>query len=94
MHKFLTRPERAVNTWGYKQLSAKRIPDAILVFQVDARAHPNSWNARDSLGETYLDAGAKDAVLKAYRRSLQLSPDNRGATQAIELTEGARQMSR
>ena len=59
-HKFQPDPEPQLNVLGYKLLSAKRIPDAIVIFEVNARTHTNSWNAYDSLGEAYADALDKD----------------------------------
>ena len=86
-HKYLPDPERRVNNLGYRLISAKRIPDAITVLEVNARVHPNSWNAFDSLGEAYADAGDKQNALKAYRRSLELNPANTNGKHMIERIE-------
>src|SRR5258708_27189012 len=44
-HKFLLDPESRVNTLGYSLLSAKRISEAIVIFEGNARAPPHSCNA-------------------------------------------------
>jgi hypothetical protein len=65
VHKFLSDPEPRVNSLGYRLLSAKRIPEAIVIFEVNARTHPNSSNAYDSLGEAYVNARDKQLALDA-----------------------------
>ncbi|HEY6305658.1 MAG TPA: hypothetical protein VI488_04255 [Candidatus Angelobacter sp.] len=89
-HRYLPDPEPQVNAFGYKLLAAKRIPEAILIFEVNVRAHPKSWNAYDSLGEAYV--AAQDAVraLAAYRKSLELNPENGNGRRMIELIENAK----
>jgi len=89
-HKFLSDPEPSVNTLGYKLLSAKKIPEAIVIFEVNARTHPNSWNAYDSLGEAYANARDKQHALDAYRKSVELNPENTNAKRTIEQIESAK----
>jgi tetratricopeptide (TPR) repeat protein len=89
-HKYAEDLERHVNALGYKLLSAKRVQDAITIFEVNARAHPKSANAYDSLGEGYADAKDKQHALDAYRRSLELNPGNENAKRMIELIENAK----
>ena len=89
-HKFVLDPEALVNSLGYKLLSAKRIPEAIVIFEVNARNHPNSSNAYDSLGEAYANARDKQRALDAYRKSVELNPDNTSAKHMIEQIEGAK----
>jgi len=88
-HKFLLDPEERVNSLGYKLLSAKRIPEAIVIFEVNARNHPNSSNAYDSLGEAYANARDKQRALDAYRKSVELNPENTSAKHVIEQIESA-----
>jgi cytochrome c-type biogenesis protein CcmH/NrfG len=71
-------------------LSAKRIPEAIVIFEVNARNHPNSSNAYDSLGEAYANARDKQRALDAYRKSVELNPDNTSAKHMIEQIEDAK----
>jgi len=84
MHRYLPDQEQRLNSYGYRLLSKKRIPDAIVVFQVVAKTHPDSWNAFDSLGEAFAAAGDKMHALEAYRRSLELNPDNGNGKSMIE----------
>jgi hypothetical protein len=89
-HKFLLDPEPRVNSLGYRLLSAKRIPEAIVIFEVNARAHPNSWNAYDSLGEAYANARDKQRALDAYRKSVELNPENTNAKHTIQQIESGK----
>ena len=89
-HKFQPDPEKQLNALGYKLLSGKRIADAIVIFEVSARTHSDSWNAYDSLCEANASALDKDHALKAYRRSLELNPENAGARRMIERIESAK----
>jgi tetratricopeptide (TPR) repeat protein len=89
-HKFLLDPEPRVNGLGYRLLSAKRIPEAIVIFEVNARTHPNSWNAYDSLGEAYANARDKQRALDAYRKSVELNPENTNAKRTIEQIESGK----
>ncbi|HWW16204.1 MAG TPA: hypothetical protein VN310_16215 [Candidatus Dormibacteraeota bacterium] len=89
-HKFQPDPEPQLNALGYKLLSSRRVADAITIFEVNVRTHTNSWNAYDSLGEAYAIALDKDHALKAYRRSLELNPENAGAQRMIERIESAK----
>lgn len=52
-----------------------------------AEAHPGSWNAFDSLGEALERAGQGGAAAAAYRRSLELNPENERARQRLEALE-------
>jgi tetratricopeptide (TPR) repeat protein len=83
-HKFLGDSESRVNTLGYKLMSANRLHEAILIFELNVRTHSNSANAYDSLGEAYLKAQDKQRALDAYRKSVELNPKNTNATQVIK----------
>jgi cytochrome c-type biogenesis protein CcmH/NrfG len=89
-HKFLTNHESRLNAMGYRLMSAKRLPEAIVIFEVNARTHPNSSNAYDSLGEAYANAKDKPRALDAYRKSVRLNPENTNAKQMIEQIEKAK----
>jgi hypothetical protein len=84
LHKYLPDPERRLNSAGYKLLAEKRVQDAIVIFEVNARTHPNSWNAYDSLGDGYVAAKDRENALRAYKRSLGLNPENDNAKRMIQ----------
>ncbi len=75
--------ERTLHRLGYLYLKAKRAPDAVTIFQLNTREHPNSANAHDSLGEAYFETADYDRALTSYERSLVLDPANYNATAMI-----------
>ena len=84
IHKFVTNPEARVNTLGYTLLRQKHMDDALLIFRANVRTHPNSANAWDSLGEALLAAGQKTEGLEAYKKSLELNPENANAKRILD----------
>jgi len=43
-------PEDGINRLGYGLLGAKKVDDAIRIFQWNVELYPKSWNVYDSLG--------------------------------------------
>ncbi len=66
--------ESAVNTLGYTLLRSKRVDDAIAIFQLNVRDHPNSANVHDSLGDALDAAGRKEDAIKSYEKALSIDP--------------------
>lgn len=60
---------------------------AIVIFEVNARTHPNSSNANDSLGDGYMAANDREHALRAYKRSVDLNPENDNTKRMIEKIE-------
>ena len=67
---------------------AKRVKDAILVFELNAQDHPQSSNVYDSLGEASMVDGDKEAAIKNYGRSIELDPKNKSAIEALMKLKG------
>jgi hypothetical protein len=80
-------PEGVVNEFGYQYLQTNNFDAAIKVFQFNTVQYPQSANVWDSLGEAYLKAKDKEHALAAYKRSLELNPNNENAKRAIEAIE-------
>jgi CubicO group peptidase (beta-lactamase class C family) len=76
--------EQMINRLAYALLSMKKYDDAISVFKLNVDAHPDSWNAYDSLAEAYMKSGRRDEAVANYRKSLELNPDNTGASEKVE----------
>lgn len=68
--------EVELNDYGYTLLGAKRLTDAIAVFDLAAHLYPESANAWDSLGEAQALNGDRARAVYCYARSLRLNPDN------------------
>jgi len=78
------RVEGTVNAAGYLLLRADLGEPALAIFGLNTRVFPDAWNAWDSYGEAQLALGHQEEALRAYRRSLELNPNNAGAKEAIE----------
>lgn len=80
--------EQRLNTLGYELLRAKKLRESIAVFALNAELYPQSFNVYDSLGDAYRESGEKELAVKNYRRSLELNPQNRNATEMLKKLEG------
>jgi predicted alpha/beta superfamily hydrolase/tetratricopeptide (TPR) repeat protein len=76
--------EREFNQLGYRLLGQGLADQAIFIFETNAKRHPDSWNAHDSLGEAYMKAGRTGDAVRSYERSLRLNPDNANAKRMLE----------
>ncbi|SPE36562.1 conserved exported hypothetical protein [Candidatus Sulfopaludibacter sp. SbA6] len=78
--------EGPMNDLGYQLMGAKKFPEAIRIFQLNAAAYPKSANAWDSLAEAYM-TGGKELAIAYYRKSLELNPDNSNAVEMLKKLE-------
>jgi hypothetical protein len=62
------------NTWGYTLMSQQRSKDALVLFELNAWAHPHSANAQDSLADGYLATEDKESARQAIERAIALAP--------------------
>ena len=76
--------EREINDFGYNLMRAEKYQDALTVFRLNTELYPNAWNTYDSYGECLLELGKTEDGLKAYKKSLELEPDNSTAKEVIE----------
>ncbi|RZA21099.1 MAG: tetratricopeptide repeat protein [Lysobacteraceae bacterium] len=81
------RSEKAVNALGYRLLRLPQPAAAIVAFQWNVAAHPDSANTHDSLGEAYRAHGQVAEALASYRRALALDPGHASAAKAIKEME-------
>ncbi len=68
--------ENQINESGYALMGANRLQDAIELFKLNIKLHPNAWNPYDSLGEAYAAAGDKQKAIENYEMSVKLNPKN------------------
>ena len=72
-----------LNTAGYDLLFAKKVKEAIEVFKLNVKLHPDSWNVYDSLGEAYAAAGDKKNAIANYEKSIELNPNSQSGKYAV-----------
>ena len=76
--------EGTLNTLGYSLMRNKRIQDAVEIFKLNVKIHPDYANGYDSLGEAYLEMGEKDLAVAAYKKALELDPGMESSKRALE----------
>ncbi len=68
---------------GYKLMEENENNKALKLFKLSTELYPEAWNTHDSYGECLLKMGDKENAIKAYKRSLELNPDNEYAKEAL-----------
>lgn len=68
--------EGGINTWGYELLFSGREKEALDIFNLNIELYPNAWNTYDSYGECLLKLGDEENGIIAYKKSLELNPNN------------------
>jgi len=58
--------------------------EAVAIFALNVKSFPQSWNAYDSLAESYLAAGNQEAAVENYQKSLDLHPGNISGIVALQ----------
>jgi len=80
-------PESLVNRIGYRMLRSRDENEkskALAFFILNTENFPNSFNAFDSLGETYESLGDNKKAIENYKKSLELNPNNEHAKMKIQ----------
>lgn len=67
--------EAELNSYGYQLMGQKRVKDAIEIFQMNVKRHPDSWNVYDSLGEALRAGGENAGAIENYKKALQMAPE-------------------
>lgn len=77
--------EGLIDYFGEVFLNTYRDVDkALLYFQLNTRHYPMSANARDRLAEAYVASNDRQKAVEAYKRSLELDPDNAEADAQLQ----------
>lgn len=75
--------ESDINKFGYELLKSKKENEALLILNLNTKLYPNGFNTFDSYGECLLLLGKKERGIKAYKKSLELNPNNENARKII-----------
>ena len=68
--------ESQLNYLGNELRSAKRIEDAIAIYELNAKEYPTSPLVYESLGETYKRNGDTSVAVRYFEKALELEPQN------------------
>jgi tetratricopeptide (TPR) repeat protein len=82
--------EQEINAAGYTLLREGQAERALELFDLNTRIFPESWNTWDSLGEVHFNLGHKEEAIKAYKKSLELNPNNEPAERMIAMIRGGK----
>ncbi|MBK8444283.1 MAG: tetratricopeptide repeat protein [Sphingobacteriales bacterium] len=75
--------ENGLNNFGYELINSDKENEALEIFTLNTILNPNGYNTFDSLGECLLLLGKKEEGIKAYKKSLELNPNNENAKKII-----------
>lgn len=84
---FSLATEGELNTYGYQLVSQQKTDEAIAIFERNVKAHPQSWNAYDSLAEAYANKGDKNKAIENYSKALNLATDAKQKTRIANTIE-------
>ena len=79
--------EPELNRLGYQLLEARKLKEAVEVFKLNVAEYPQGFNTYDSLGEAYMISGNNELATLNYKKSLELNPQNTGATEMLKRLE-------
>jgi len=71
--------EREINLLGYVLMRQDNNDAALKLFKLNTELYPDAYNTYDSFGECLLKMGDVKNGIKAYKKSLELNPDNTNA---------------
>lgn len=66
--------EDDLNSNGYSLMGSGKIKEAIEIFRMNAKRHPDSWNVHDSLAEALEKNGDTKEAITEYETALKNSP--------------------
>lgn len=75
-------------TYGYRFLSARKVPEALRFFGLNAESYPGNPAAQFHLGEAYRYIGRADEAVAQYRKVLALDSEHALAASRLVQLEG------
>ena len=75
--------EEALNTIGYDLMNQHQLDKAEVIFKLNTELYPSSANTFDSLGECLLKMNKVKKGLEAYKKSVELDPENNNAIRIL-----------
>lgn len=71
--------ENELNNYGYQLMGQEKLNEALEVFRMNVKRHPDSWNVWDSLGEALNASGDKKGARENYEKAYEMAPANQKA---------------
>lgn len=75
--------ESSINRFGYQLMHQERPHDALKIFKLNTELYPNAYNTHDSYGECLLTLNRNEEAIRAYKKSLELNPENTHAEKVL-----------
>jgi tetratricopeptide (TPR) repeat protein len=66
--------EIELNIYGYQLMGQNKLDEAIRIFKINIKRHPDSWNVYDSLGEALNNKGDKQGAKENYEKAYKMAP--------------------
>ena len=76
--------ESAINELAYQLLQENKLQDALIFFKLNTDLYPESSNVYDGYGECLLAIGKEKEGIEAYKKSLDLNPNNSNAESVLK----------
>lgn len=76
--------EMAINELAYQLMQGDKLQDALAFFKLNTELYPKSWNVYDGYGECLLLIGKEKEGIDAYKKSLELNPNNMNAVTVLK----------
>jgi len=86
-HTFIVPDREYVLNIGRQVAERGDLDNAVLILRAAITEHPESWEAHDALGETYMMKGDTTLAVQSFRKSLQLNPQNTRAMEVLKKLE-------
>jgi len=80
---WMVATEEELGGMGQQLMARSQFPEAIDIFRLNVRNHPENWKAHDRLAEAYRQSGDNEKAIQSYSKALGLVSDA-GSRQRIE----------
>lgn len=77
--------ENALTSFARQLISEKKADEAVALLTLNAEYYPDSARVQFMLGEIYFMSGNKEAAAEAYKKTLELDPDNQMAKRKLDV---------
>jgi len=66
----------SLEDWSTRLVDDGHLPEAVAILKLTVQIYPESGGDFENLGEVYVKSGQKQLAIEAFRKALQLDPDN------------------